>query len=151
MTIDVLSTLAETARNAPPSGISAVSTYGRARPAVVPFWVGEADLPTPKFICDATTRSLAAGETYYTGSRGIPDLREALARYHERLFGQAFGAERFFVTASGMHAITLAISLVAGKDEEILVPTPAWPNFAAAVGVHGAVPVPVPMRLTNAG
>lgn len=151
MTIDYSMSLAETARNAPASGISAVATYGRARPDVVPFWVGEADLPTPKFICDATTRSLAAGETFYTGSRGIPDLREALARYHARLFDKPFAADRFFVTASGMHAITLAVSIVAGKDEEILVPTPAWPNFAAAVGVHGAVPVAVPMRLTNAG
>lgn len=151
MTIDFSQSLAETARNAPASGISAVATYGRARPEVVPFWVGEADLPTPKFICDATTRSLAAGETFYTGSRGIPDLREALARYHTRLFDKPFAADRFFVTASGMHAITLAVSIVAGKGEEILVPTPAWPNFAAAVGVHGAVPVAVPMRLTNAG
>ncbi len=151
MTIDFSEKLAETAHNAPASGISAVATYGRARPDVVPFWVGEADLPTPKFICDATTRSLVAGETFYTGSRGIPDLREALARYHTRLFDKPFAAERFFVTASGMHAITLAVSIVAGKGEEILVPTPAWPNFAAAVGVHGAVPVPVPMRLTNAG
>ncbi len=151
MSIDFQASLAETARNAPSSGISAVATYGRARPQVVPFWVGEGDLPTPKFICDAATRSMAAGETYYTGSRGIADLREALARYHTRLFGKPFESDRFFVTASGMHSITLAVTLVAGAGEEILVPTPAWPNFAAAVGVHGAVPVTVPMRLTNAG
>ncbi len=151
MTIDLNASLAAAARAAPASGISAVATYGRARPAVVPFWVGEADLATPKVICDAATRSLAAGETFYTGSRGIADLREALARYHAHLFGQPFNSERFFVTGSGMHAITLAISLVAGMGDEVLVPTPAWPNFAAAVGVQGAVPVTVPMRLTNAG
>lgn len=151
MTTDLLASLAFAARSAPASGISDVATYGRARPDVVPFWVGEADLPTPKFICDAVTRSLAAGETFYTGSRGIPDLRDALARYHTRLFAKPFEADRFFVTGSGMHAITLAISLVAGSGDEVLVPTPAWPNFAAAVGVHGAAPVAVPMRLTNAG
>jgi aspartate/methionine/tyrosine aminotransferase len=149
--MDFHAALAASAKAAPASGISEVATYGRARPAVVPFWVGEGDLPTPKFICDAATRSLAAGETFYTGSRGIPDLREALANYHTRLFGQPFAADRFFVTGSGMQSIQLAVSLVAGVGEEILVPTPAWPNFAAAVGVHGAVPVPVPMRLTNAG
>ena len=151
MTIDFHAALARSAQEAPSSGISAVATYGRARPHVVPFWVGEGDLSTPKFICDAATRSLAAGETFYTGSRGIPDLRQALARYHERLFGGAFDPERFFVTGSGMQSIQIAVAMVAGIDDEVLVPTPAWPNCAAAIGVKGARPVAVPMRFGNAG
>ena len=151
MSTDFTAALSPSARQAPNSGISAVATYGRARPQVVPFWVGEGDLPTPKVICDAATRSLAAGETYYTGSRGIPDLRQALARYHERQFGGSFDPERFFVTGSGMQSIQIAVAMVAGIDDEVLVPTPAWPNCAAAIGVRGARAVDVPMRLGNAG
>eukprot|EP01037_Dinobryon_pediforme_P023647 gene23647-25153_t len=151
LSTDFLAAISRPAREAPDSGISAVATYGRARPDVVPFWVGEADLPTPKFICDAATRSLAAGETFYTASRGIPELRQALARYHERLFGGSFAPDRFFVTGSGMQSIQLAVAMLAGIDDEVLVPTPAWPNCAAAIGVRGAHPVAVPMRLSNAG
>ena len=59
---------------APESGIVEVANYGRSRPGLIPLWVGEGDLPTPAFIADAATRSLAAGETFYTWQRGIPDL-----------------------------------------------------------------------------
>ncbi|MDR3495979.1 MAG: pyridoxal phosphate-dependent aminotransferase [Ancalomicrobiaceae bacterium] len=151
MSIDLTQFISRIARETPGSEISAVADYGRARPSVIPLWVGEADLPTPRFICDAATRSLAAGETFYTGTRGIAELRQALAAYHARLYGGSFSPERFFVTGSGMQSIQVALTLVAGAGDEVIVPTPAWPNFAAAVGVRGARPRVVPMRFGNAG
>ena len=136
---------------APTSGIVEVFNYGRNRPGLIPLWVGEGDLPTPGFICDAATRSLAAGETFYTYQRGIPELREALARYHERVYGHAADPDRFFVTSGGMHAIQIAMRLVAGAGDEVLVPTPAWPNFIGAITVAGALPVSVPLVSDEAG
>jgi len=133
------------ARDAPESGIVGVMTYGRGRDGLIPLWAGEGDLPTPDFICAAANRSLQAGETFYTWQRGIPELRAALARYHSRHFGRPFSAERFFVTGGGMQAIQIAIAAVAGHGDEAIVPTPAWPNFAAALGVSGARPVAVPL------
>jgi aspartate/methionine/tyrosine aminotransferase len=140
------------ARDAPASGIAEVHQRAlqKADP-VVKFWVGEGDLPTPDHIRAAAVRSLAAGETFYTHQGGLPELREALARYHQRLYGAAGDPARFLVTASGMHAITLAVSLVAGAGDEVIVPTPAWPNAAAAVTVHGAGVREVPMRFGPAG
>lgn len=143
------------ARSAPPSGIVEVMRHGFSKPGIVPLWAGEGDLPTPPFICSAATRSMAAGETFYTHQAGIPELREALARYHDRvyggLFGKPFSADRFVVTASGMHAIELALTAVAGPGDEVIVPTPAWPNFAAAAGLRGATVVQHPMRFGNDG
>src|SRR5262245_58222888 len=94
--------LAAPARAAPESGIVEVMNYGRGRREIVPLWAGEGDLPTPAFIAEAATRSLAAGETFYTWQRGIPKLRDALARYHGRFYGREFSPESFFVTGSGM-------------------------------------------------
>ncbi|WP_187640250.1 pyridoxal phosphate-dependent aminotransferase [Bosea sp. F3-2] len=131
--------------NAPESGIVEVMNYGRLRPGLIPLWVGEGDLPTPSFISDTAARSLAAGETFYTWQRGIPELREALARYHERLYGQSFSPERFFVTGSGMQSVQIAVRMIAGPGDELIIPTPAWPNFGAAVAVAGARTVCVPM------
>jgi len=122
-----------------------------AHSGVTPLWAGEGDLPTPTFICEAATRSLAAGETFYTWQRGIPELREALARYHATLYGRAFSPEEFFVTGSGMQAIQIALAMVAGSGDEVLIPTPTWPNAAAASGVIGARAVEVPMSFDNDG
>jgi aspartate/methionine/tyrosine aminotransferase len=148
---NLVAALRPEARDAPESGIVEVFNYGRTREGLVPLWVGEGDLPTPDFISDAAVRSLRAGETFYTYQRGIPELRAALARYHTRVYGRPFDAERFFVTGGGMQAIQIAARMVAGTGDEVIVPTPAWPNFAAAIGVGGGRPVEVPMRFGNAG
>src|ERR1041384_5511350 len=92
------------ASGAPESGIVEVANYGRGRQGLIPLWVGESDISTPSFISDAATRALAAGESFYTWQRGIPELRQALATYHTALYGRPFDAEAFFVTGSGMQA-----------------------------------------------
>jgi aspartate/methionine/tyrosine aminotransferase len=149
MNAELIRTLRREAREAPESGIVEVFNYGRGREGLIPLWAGEGDLPTPAFICEATARSLQAGETFYTWQRGLPELRAALARYHERQFGRPFSAERFFVTGGGMQAIQIAVASVAGTGDEVIVPSPAWPNFAAAAGISGAAPVFVPLSLDH--
>src|SRR5947209_11459170 len=143
--------LRRAARSAPESGIVEVANYGRGREGLIPLWIGEGDLPTPSFICEAATRALAAGETFYTWQRGIPPLREALARYHTMLYGRTFAPEEFYVTGSGMQAIQIVIASVAGAGDEVLIPTPTWPNAAAAAGITGARAVEVPMAFGNDG
>ena len=151
MSDDLVAALRREARDAPESGIVEVFNHGRGRQGLIPLYVGEGDLPTPGFISDAATRSLAAGETFYTHQRGIPELRAALARYHERTYGKPFEPERFFVTIGGMQAIQTACRMVSGTGDEVLLPQPSWPNIPAAIGISGATPVPVPMTLGNAG
>ncbi|MFN3131662.1 pyridoxal phosphate-dependent aminotransferase [Roseibium sp.] len=142
----LIDTLSHEARMAPESGIVEVFNAGQGRDDVIPLWAGEGDLPTPQFICDAAKQSLDNGETFYTYQRGIPELRSALAGYHQRVFGKAFAPERFFVTGSGMQSIQLAIQAIASSGDEVLVPTPTWPNIEAALGIRGVKPVSVPMR-----
>ena len=131
------------ARRAPPSGIAAVMAYGRGRPGLIPLWAGEGDLPTPDFISDAAIKGLRDGETFYTWQGGIPELREALARYHRRHFGPKFSSEEFLVVGSGMQAIQLALQATVGSGDEVVHLTPAWPNQPAAVEIAGARAVPV--------
>ena len=147
----LIDTLRNEARLAPESGIVEVMNHGRDRPDLIPLWAGEGDLPTPAFISDAAAQALAAGETFYTWQKGLPELREALARYYHRHFGKVFDPEEFIVTGSGMHAIKLAIEALAGMGDEVVYLSPAWPNFAAAAGVSGATPVPVRLDHSSNG
>ncbi len=149
--LSFLSDLCQEAADAPASGIVEVSTYGRARPGTISLWVGEGDTPTPSFIADAATRSLAAGETFYTWQRGIPDLRDAITRYMTRTYDKPFERDNFYVTGGGMQAVQIAIRMVAGFGDEVIIPTPAWPNFSAAAGISGATTVTVPQSFGNQG
>ncbi|MET2828693.1 pyridoxal phosphate-dependent aminotransferase [Mesorhizobium shangrilense] len=149
--MSLIETLRAEARAAPESGIVAVVNHGRLREGLIPLWAGEGDLPTPAFISDAATRGLAGGETFYTWQKGIPDLRQALARYYARHFGKTFPEEEFIVTGSGMHAIQLALAALAGAGDEVVYLSPAWPNFEAAAAIAGAVPVPVTLDQSGNG
>ncbi len=135
------------ARDAPESGIVALLNHGRKSGAdVMPLWVGEGDLPTPEFIARPAAEALLAGETFYTWQRGIPELREALARYYTRHFDRDFQPQEFIVTGSGMQAIQLALQATAGAGDEVVYLAPAWPNISAAVGIAGGIAVPVQLE-----
>ncbi|MBV8849904.1 MAG: pyridoxal phosphate-dependent aminotransferase [Methylobacteriaceae bacterium] len=154
---DIFSALRAEAIAAPPSGIVEVFHYGRGRDGIIPLWVGEGDMPTPAFIQEAATRSFAAGETFYTNQRGLPELRETIAQYLARVYtlksplDGLYSPERFSVTIGGMHALQIALRLVAGAGDEAVVITPAWPNFRGALMVTGTGVTEVPLQFSGAG
>ncbi|MBP1870931.1 aspartate/methionine/tyrosine aminotransferase [Ensifer adhaerens] len=145
----IMTTISPRALAAPESGIVEVVNYARGRDGLIPLWVGEGDLSTPAFISEAASEALLAGETFYTWQRGIPPLREALSRYYQRRFQKDLSPDHFYVTGSGMQAIKLAIEAITSPGDEMVLLTPAWPNFAAAAELSGAKPVPVQLRFEN--
>ncbi len=146
----MLDALGPAGGKAPDSGIIAVADHGRGKTDLIPLWAGEGDEPTPDFICKPAAAALAAGETFYTWNRGIPELREALGRYHSRHFGNAATPDHHIVTGSGMQSIQLAIQAIVGAGDEIIYFSPAWPNFPAALGIAGGKPVPVELEFDGA-
>jgi aspartate/methionine/tyrosine aminotransferase len=121
----------------PGSKIREVANAGLGRADVLPFWFGESDEPTPAFIRDAAIRSLNDGETFYAHNLGLPELREALAAYASALHGP-IDAGRIAVTSSGVNALMLAMQVLAGAGDEVVVVVPVWPNLTAQPAILGA-------------
>jgi aspartate/methionine/tyrosine aminotransferase len=144
--MSIVNSLSPRAVAAPESGIVEVVNYARGREGLLPLWVGEGDLPTPDFISRAAMEALAAGETFYTWQRGIPELRQALSDYYARHFGLRLPVEHFYVTGSGMQAIQISAQALTSPGDEFLYLTPAWPNIAAALEIAGARSVSVELR-----
>jgi aspartate/methionine/tyrosine aminotransferase len=147
--MNFIDSLSPQARLAPESGIVEIFNHARNREGLIPLWAGEGDTPTPQFITDAAAASLAAGHTFYTYNRGIPDLRRALSDYYARHFGKTLPPEHFYVVGSGMQAIKLSIEAVVKPGDDVVYLSPAWPNFAAAVGLASATPVPVELEFAD--
>ena len=146
---DLLRSITRQSRDEPNSGIIVAVNRGFGRPEVIPLWAGEGNVPTPEAFCRPAIESLLRGDTFYTWQRGIPPLREALARYHSRHYGREFSPENFFVTGGGMQSIQTIIQMIAGEDDEIILPTPAWPNYAGPLRLQGSRPREVPMEFAN--
>ena len=133
----------------PTSRIGDVAAIGRGDRNVIPLWFGESDLQTPKFICDAAAAAMHEGHTFYTWQRGIPELRQALADYTNRLYGGRCTAENITVTGSGMQAILLSCQTIIEPGDNIVVVSPVWPNIVAAARVMGGEAREVSLRLVE--
>ena len=144
--MSIVNSLSPRAVAAPASGIVEVVNYARGREGLLPLWVGEGDLPTPDFISRAAMQALAAGETFYTWQRGIPELRRALSDYYFRHFSVRLPVEHFYVTGSGMQAIQISVQALTSPGDEFVYLTPAWPNIAAALEIAGARSVGVELQ-----
>jgi aspartate aminotransferase len=125
------------------SRIAQVFELGFGRENLIPLWVGEGDLPTPAFICDAATAAMRAGKTFYTQKRGIPELREAIADYTNGLYGTDIGSVRTIVTSSGMNGIIMALQAILSPGDNVVVVSPVWPNIVSAIRIVGGVDKPV--------
>jgi aspartate/methionine/tyrosine aminotransferase len=66
---------------------------------VIHMEVGESDFPTPEIVCQAARQALERGETRYTHSLGIPELRQAVADHYRRKYGVTFAADQVVITS----------------------------------------------------
>ena len=135
----------------PDSPILEVWRSGISLPGIIGLWAGEPDQPTPAFICEPAIAALRAGETFYTHNRGIPELRAALQRYHQRLYGLRISDDRIAVTSSGMNAIEILCQALLGARTKAVAITPAWPNILRAMTINGAEVVETPLGRSNRG
>ncbi|MCB2021366.1 MAG: aminotransferase class I/II-fold pyridoxal phosphate-dependent enzyme, partial [Burkholderiaceae bacterium] len=132
----------------PGSRIREVANAGLGRSDMLAFWFGESDEPTPEFIRQAAVDSLARGETFYSHNLGLPELRDAIARYTTALH-RAVTPDRIAVTSSGVSALMIAMQALAGAGDEVVVVEPVWPNLPAQPAILGAVVKPFALHVEN--
>ncbi len=118
--------------------VEVASLGGLNSPGLIPLWFGETDLVTPKFICDAAVKALEDGKTFYAWARGIPELREAIAAFHQRTLGLPIDPERITVPGAAMLSIAMALSCVVESGDNVVIVAPVWPNIFHAAQVAGA-------------
>ena len=132
------------------SRIREVANASLKNPDVLAFWFGESDEVTSLPVREAAMRSLERGETFYGHNLGLPELRNALARYTCALH-PAVSAERIAVTSSGVNALMLATELLAGAGDEVVAVVPVWPNLTQQPTMMGARVQRVALRPDPAG
>ena len=131
------------------SGIGKVAAGAMHDPEVIPLWFGESDLVTAPFVREAAKRALDEGRTFDSYPRGIQPLREALQRYHARVYGIELHPDRITVAGSTMLTVVTALQCLAGRGDEVILIGPYWPNVRTVCTMAGAQHVDV--RLAESG
>lgn len=112
---------------------------------VISLAIGEPDFPTPPHIVQAAKEALDQGFTKYTPSKGIPELREAIADKSSRENSIPCTADDVLVSSS-KHLIFSTLLAMTGEGDEVILPDPGWVSYLPMVQIAGARPVPVPCR-----
>ncbi|MFD3536472.1 pyridoxal phosphate-dependent aminotransferase [Streptomyces sp. NPDC058664] len=107
---------------------------------------GEPDFATPDHVVRPAVEALQGGFTHYTPSRGIPELREAIAaKLHADNGIVVDPGTDVIVTPSAKHGMFIALAGVIGPGDEVLVPSPAWVSYAPMITLLGGRAVDVPL------
>jgi aminotransferase len=134
----------------PQTGLRGYFDLVLGQPDVISLGVGEPDFVTPESISEAAITSLRHGATKYTLLPGIPELRAAVARHLERLYGVCYNPNDEVLitvgTSEGMHA---ALTVLINPGDEVLVLEPAYLSYVPLVSLAGGRPVAVPIRVEN--
>lgn len=110
---------------------------------VIVLSVGDPDFGTPSPIVERAVEALRAGRTRYTPISGEPELRAAIARWHERLTGLAVDPEEVVVTAGAQNGLFLSSLCLLAPGDEVIVPVPMYVTYEAVFEASGAKAVTI--------
>lgn len=142
--------LSPTVQNVAPSGIRKFFDIAAEMDDVISLGVGEPDFVTPWTIRESCVYGLEQGYTAYTANRGMPELREEIAKLKKAQAGIDYDPKTdILVTVGVSEALDLAMRALLAPGDEVLIPEPCYVSYKACTALAGGVPVPVPTRIEN--
>lgn len=113
---------------------------------VINWHIGRPDFDTPLHIKESCSEALRQGHVHYAPAAGIPQLRSVLAERASQEYESAVDPDSVVVCNGGMEAVTVILHTFLNEGDEVIVPTPNWPNMKWAVVMAGGKPVEVPLK-----
>ena len=107
---------------------------------IIHLEIGEPDFPTPECICEAGAEAIRRGETHYTHSLGIIELREAICDHYLSKYRVNITPDQVIVTSGTSPAMLMTFSAVLEQGDEIIISNPHYPCYPNFVNFLGAKP-----------
>ncbi len=113
---------------------------------IVHLEVGEPDFETPEPVREAAAEALVRGETHYTHSLGLHELRAAIAAHYRARYGADVDPERVVVTSGSSPALFLTFAALLDPGDEVVLTNPHYASYPPFLRMAEGVPVYVPVR-----
>ncbi|MBI1277009.1 MAG: aminotransferase class I/II-fold pyridoxal phosphate-dependent enzyme [Anaerolineaceae bacterium] len=106
---------------------------------VVSLDIGSPDLPPPRAVIDALSHSAYEANVHgYSGYRGIPAFRRAVAHYYEKRFGVSLDPEKEVLPLLGSKEGIVNLSLAyLDRGDLALVPDISYPSYSMGARLAG--------------
>lgn len=118
---------------------------------VINLGIGSPDLPPHPEVIQTLHEQASLPNTHgYQNYKGSPVLRKAIADWYERYYRVSLNPEKEILPLIGSKEGIVHICMTYLQEgDEVLIPNPGYPAYAAAVRLSGATAVPYTMTEEN--
>jgi len=99
---------------------------------IIHLEVGEPDFDIPKCVKDAICKAVQDGQTFYTHSLGMIELREAICQHYSSNYGVSIHPDQVLVTSGTSPAMLILFATILEKGDQVILSDPhyaCYPNF----------------------
>jgi len=123
------------------SKLAQVARMRQEGAGIINLGIGSPDMaPAPEVIAELTQCASLITSHGYQGYRGIPALRKAFAEWYARYFSTILDPDTEILPLMGSKEGIMHISMAfIDPGDEVLVPDPGYPAYAAAATLAGGV------------
>jgi len=107
---------------------------------VIHFEVGETDFGSPAAACEEAIAAINEGDTRYTHSLGIRELRNAIADDYRESYGVDVSPDRIIVTMGSSPALFMSMLALVDPGDEIIITDPHYACYPQLIKIAGGVP-----------
>lgn len=137
--------ISERVRSLSPSPTLAIAAKAKALKAeghdVIGLGVGEPDFNTPDYIIQAAKQAMIDGNTKYTPTGGIPELKQVIIDKLKEDNDVTYNPNEIIVTTGAKYALYAACQSLLNVGDEVIIPSPYWVSYPEHVKVAGGTPV----------
>ena len=133
-----------------PSGIRRFFDLLSTMEDAISLGVGEPDFATPWHISESAISGIEKGYTMYTSNKGMPELRQELARSLRNRFGVEYDPDtELLITVGVSEGLDLAMRSILNPKDEVISPEPTYVSIGPCIILAGGVLVSVPTTAEN--
>ena len=108
---------------------------------------GFPDTDGPESMRRVAAQAILEGPNQYPQSRGIEELRQAVARHEQRFYGlETDWRSEVIVSAGATEALAVSLYAMIEEGDEVIVLEPAYDSYVPVLRAVGGIPVFVPLR-----
>lgn len=102
---------------------------------------GQPDFDTPDHIKNAAWEAVRDGKNGYTPSVGIPELREAIASFHNARYGTSYDFQQeVLVTPGAKQGLMYLIQTLIDPGDEVVLFEPCWLSYRDMILLNRGLP-----------
>ena len=116
---------------------------------VLSLGLGEPGFSTPESIAEGGIRAIKQGDTFYSNSRGIDELRSRTTEYLRNSFHYQYNADEICITDGSSTALDCILRSILNPGDEVIIPAPGYEYYSMITRLNLAKPVIVPTYSEN--